>query len=391
MALSDEVKAQVSLVETAGASVIWDLAKSNPKRGEYWAPCPLHGEATASFHITEPCGVGGKFYCFGCQASGSVIDFVMAHDGLEFGDAVKALACGANIDRQSAPDRVQKLRAEAEARQAIAAQEAERRALKNQKRALEIWKEAEPNHPDLAQYLEGRGIRLALLGGIPASLRWHNSLPDYDARGTLLHRGPAMIAAIGRACIVGIHRTWVSPENPSFGRALLATGTKVPKAMLGLTGQIFGAPVRLTAQQNETLIVGEGIETTLAGLCAWKIKRPNDAICAEAALTLGALAGPGFGRLEGRSKHTGKPLPSNIPDFETPRPGWLPPKTATRVIILADPSQKCPATARLTAERAQAKIAPHAPKGAALRVPQNNSNHGQDFADLAQIGALYET
>ncbi|WP_157063863.1 CHC2 zinc finger domain-containing protein, partial [Phaeobacter sp. 11ANDIMAR09] len=54
MALSDEVKARVSLRAIVEQTVTWDMRKSNIRRGDYWAPCPFHGEKTASFHVTEP-------------------------------------------------------------------------------------------------------------------------------------------------------------------------------------------------------------------------------------------------------------------------------------------------------------------------------------------------
>ena len=41
--------------------------------------CPFHQERTASFKVYED-----SFYCFGCHASGSVIDFVMRYFGLDF-------------------------------------------------------------------------------------------------------------------------------------------------------------------------------------------------------------------------------------------------------------------------------------------------------------------
>ena len=47
--------------------------------------CPLHGEKTGSFKAYS--GNRG-FYCFGCGAHGSVIDFVMQYFGLTFQDAI---------------------------------------------------------------------------------------------------------------------------------------------------------------------------------------------------------------------------------------------------------------------------------------------------------------
>lgn len=53
--------------------------------------CPFHEDKTPSFIVTP-----GKnlFHCLGCGAGGSVIDFVMKHDGLSFRHAVEVLRDG---------------------------------------------------------------------------------------------------------------------------------------------------------------------------------------------------------------------------------------------------------------------------------------------------------
>lgn len=56
--------------------------------------CPFHKEKSPSFHVH---GERGFFHCFGCQESGSAIDFVMKTNGLEFIEAVKMLAERAGI------------------------------------------------------------------------------------------------------------------------------------------------------------------------------------------------------------------------------------------------------------------------------------------------------
>ena len=48
--------------------------------------CPFHQEKTPSFKIYDD-----SFYCFGCGASGTVIDFVMKYFGLTNIEAVKKL------------------------------------------------------------------------------------------------------------------------------------------------------------------------------------------------------------------------------------------------------------------------------------------------------------
>ena len=52
------------------------------------ALCPLHNEKTPSFTIYHD---SNSWHCFGCGAGGSVIDFVMAHCGLEALEAAKKL------------------------------------------------------------------------------------------------------------------------------------------------------------------------------------------------------------------------------------------------------------------------------------------------------------
>jgi len=51
--------------------------------------CPFHDEKSPSFNVTPS---RGFFHCFGCQAGGDVINFLMQIDGLSFTEAVERLA-----------------------------------------------------------------------------------------------------------------------------------------------------------------------------------------------------------------------------------------------------------------------------------------------------------
>jgi putative DNA primase/helicase len=124
--------------------------------------------------------------------------------------------------------------------------------------ARRIWGEArEARGTPVERYLAGRGITLAPSG----SLRYASALRHPDGSA-----GPAMVARIDGpdGAIIGIHRTWLDQGPDGVWRR------RLPKMMLG---RAAGGAVRL-APAAETLVIAEGIETTLAimvatGLPGW--------------------------------------------------------------------------------------------------------------------------
>lgn len=56
--------------------------------------CPFHDEKTPSFNVNPD---REMFHCFGCQAGGDVIAFLMKHDGLTFPEAARMLAAELGI------------------------------------------------------------------------------------------------------------------------------------------------------------------------------------------------------------------------------------------------------------------------------------------------------
>ncbi len=96
----DELRTRVSLTHVVGRKVAWDTRKSNPGKGDMWAPCPFHQEKTASFHADDR---KGFYYCFGCQAKGDALKFVMETENLGFMEAVALLAREAGMT-MPAPD-----------------------------------------------------------------------------------------------------------------------------------------------------------------------------------------------------------------------------------------------------------------------------------------------
>lgn len=61
---------------------------------DYSGLCPFHGEKTPSFHVSREKQL---YHCFGCGASGNLVQFVMRMEGLDFVEALKVMADRAGI------------------------------------------------------------------------------------------------------------------------------------------------------------------------------------------------------------------------------------------------------------------------------------------------------
>lgn len=101
MALSREtvqsVKERADIVQVVGERVA--LTRTG---ADFKGLCPFHSEKTPSFIVSPS---RRMYKCFGCDAGGSVVDFVMAYERLSFPEAVRALAerWGIPIDQSAAP------------------------------------------------------------------------------------------------------------------------------------------------------------------------------------------------------------------------------------------------------------------------------------------------
>ncbi len=80
-----QVKEAADIVEIVGRYVP-TLKRAG---ASYKGHCPFHKEKTPSFHVVPAKGI---FHCFGCGAGGSVIDFVMRAERLDFAEALRKLA-----------------------------------------------------------------------------------------------------------------------------------------------------------------------------------------------------------------------------------------------------------------------------------------------------------
>lgn len=98
---------ETDIAKVRAATSIRELfeAETTLKRvGNRWmAVCPFHAEQTGSCSVDEERGL---YYCFGCNASGDAITFVVQRQGLSFADAVIYLAdrAGITIDLDESPE-----------------------------------------------------------------------------------------------------------------------------------------------------------------------------------------------------------------------------------------------------------------------------------------------
>ena len=79
----EAVRARLNVAEIIGEHV-----ELIPNGRGFKARCPFHDDKTPSLVVDPQRGV---YHCFGCQAGGSVFDFVMAREGLSFGEALRML------------------------------------------------------------------------------------------------------------------------------------------------------------------------------------------------------------------------------------------------------------------------------------------------------------
>ena len=82
--------------------VVMSVCEGKFRRGEFWCPCPLHGERTASFHTRHKTA---RWKCFGCGKGGDVFAFVMEHQRVGFVQAVEIVAgiAARPLTRRAAP------------------------------------------------------------------------------------------------------------------------------------------------------------------------------------------------------------------------------------------------------------------------------------------------
>ena len=79
-----EILSRIDVVEIVGRYVKLKKGGAN-----FMGLCPFHGEKSPSFSVNP---IKQFYHCFGCGKSGDVINFLMAHAGMSFVEAVQDLA-----------------------------------------------------------------------------------------------------------------------------------------------------------------------------------------------------------------------------------------------------------------------------------------------------------
>ena len=87
--LLEEIKSRIDIVE-----FISDYVPLKKSGQNYKGLCPFHTEKTPSFMVSQSKQI---FHCFGCGAGGDVVSFLMKHDNLPFGEAIRYIAKKAGI------------------------------------------------------------------------------------------------------------------------------------------------------------------------------------------------------------------------------------------------------------------------------------------------------
>ncbi|MBY6120244.1 hypothetical protein KUV64_13990 [Mameliella alba] len=301
------------------------------KSGWLSGPCPVCG-GHDRFNINTR---DGGFFCRkGCEARGSgPIDLVMVTLRLEFMDAVREMH-GDLPEKvtQEELDRRRAQRAKAEEKRAA---EAERHREKAIEGARGIWTRARgQGMQPVRDYLALRGLTPERLPELPGCLRY---LPDQayvlkrvvDGRRELvtMHRGPAMIAAIqgpdGR--LTCVHQTWFDLSRPKGRPEILWQGERQRNKLT--RGSQRRAAIRLiTPDRFDTLVMGEGIETTLTAAVAWR-----EALGPEVAY----WAGISLGHMAGKMRKIPGKRYSGLPDMAC-EDGFYPPPWVRRLIFVMD-------------------------------------------------------
>lgn len=317
-------------LEEAKAKPIADIAEqlhvSGLKRAgrELTGPCPkCGGDDRFSINTAK-----GLYQCRKCGAKGDVIALVCWLRQCSLPEALTWL-CG---ERQElSPAEIEERRRKDRLRREKADRQEARRRTQAIAEARAIWRAGLPAEDSpVRDYLALRGLTRERLPTMPRVLRYHPDLPymAHSAEGWVeAHRGPAMLAVIQQPDGNGtaVHRTWFDLSRPRGKALILPPGGDEPLVVKKAWGSKKGAAIRLhtPAEPWDTLVMGEGIETTLTALVSGLF--PGAAF----------WAGIDLGNIAGRMQQ-GKGLRyAGLPDL-TDTDAFVPPPCVRELLLIED-------------------------------------------------------
>lgn len=266
----EEIRERASIVQVVSEFV--PLAK---RGANHLGLCPFHSEKTPSFTVSEEKKI---FYCFGCNATGNVITFLMKKEGLAFPDAVRSLAARYGITitesaRSGAPDG--------------------REAVYNSLKAAAEYFMAELRTPDGArarEYLKGRG----LTGDLAKSFMIGFAPDKWDGLTSHLRR-KGIEAEAARSAGLIVKRDKSSGYYDRFRGRVVFPITDTRGRVIGFGGRAMDdnvQPKYLNSPESPVFRKGE----TLFGLSQAReaIQREGSVIVVEGYFDLVALVKHGF-------------------------------------------------------------------------------------------------
>lgn len=367
---------------------------------EWMGPCPVCG-GTDRFGASVRKGV---WVCRGSGRGGDAIALVQYLDDADFLGACEILTgrppARGEGTRASAEDLARRAEDRRE-KEAYRAREADRYRERERRFLYGQWQQAvrAPAAPTLAAYLARRGVvlppRCASLRFMPAAPYFHGQEQDERGRmrARMVHRGPAMVAAITDADGVfsGLHTTWIDLAATKGKAEILdpATGELLPAKKV--RGHKAGCRILLVPAEGAPLqqMAGEGIESVLS---VWVALARAGGVQPDtefvSAIDLGNLTGraaeqvphPSIRTIDAAGRARVRRVPGPVADMDSP--AMCVPDTVRTLTLLAD-GDSDPFATRCAMERAQARHAIPGHRWVSVAWPPE----GMDFNDLLRSEA----
>jgi hypothetical protein len=294
--------------------------------GELTGPCPkCAGDDRFSINVKK-----GVYNCRSCGA-GDALQLVRLFYDCDFMEAVEYLEGKKELDIDPA-ELARRQEAKRRADEKSARDAAQYRQWAKGK-AIEIWQRGAPFAGTMsAAYLAHRGCNLSHHPHIFKCFRHleaHPYIKKIAGENVTLHTGPALISAVqdARGRLSAVHQTWLDLSTSSGKAEIRNPGLRKPPAAKLVQGSKKGGAIRLSGNAClSTLVMGEGIETTLSAL-----------VVAPAALS-GAVsywAGVDLGNMAGVMQRVPGTRYSGLPDLSDAE-AWIPPANVTRLIFIMD-------------------------------------------------------